>query len=105
MSQNQMGPINVCLLKTAIPAYSADAEFFLGMVKKWGLGFMINTEQVPGAPSAGSPTWAGLGNTYFWIDPARDVAGVIMMQFVPFADAKAIDVYTRFEPAVYATVT
>ncbi|HUH83080.1 MAG TPA: serine hydrolase domain-containing protein [Stellaceae bacterium] len=103
-AQNQMGDLNVRLLKTAIPAYSHDAEFFPGMVKKWGLGFMINTERVPGGRSAGSLAWAGLGNTYFWIDPAKRIAGVILMQLVPFADAKALDVFAKFENAVYASL-
>jgi CubicO group peptidase (beta-lactamase class C family) len=102
MSENQMGPLNVRLLKTVIPPYSNDAEFFPGMVKKWGLGFMISTGPVPGGRSPGSLTWAGLGNTYFWIDPARRVAGVILMQLVPFADAKALALYDRFEKGVYA---
>ena len=88
----------------AIPPYSNDAEFFPGMVKKWGLGFMINTQRVPGGRSAGSLAWAGLGNTYFWIDPAKRVAGVILMQLVPFADAKAVAVFDKFEKAVYAGV-
>ena len=101
MRENQMGDINVRLLKTAIPPYSNDAEFFPGMVKKWGLGFMINTERVPGGRSAGSLTWAGLGNTYFWIDPKKRVAGVILTQLVPFADAKVLDLYGRFEAAIY----
>ena len=98
------GDINVRLLKTAIPAYSNDAEFFPGMVKKWGLGFMISTERVPGRRSAGSLTWAGLGNTYFWIDPAKGVAGVILMQLVPFADAKALSLYDKFENALYTSL-
>ena len=102
MRENQMGALNVRLLKTVIPAYSNDAEFFPGMVKKWGLGFMINTERVPGGRSAGSLAWAGLGNTYFWIDPTKHIAGVILMQLVPFADAKALELYDRFEKAVYA---
>jgi len=102
MGENQMGALNVRLLKTAIPPYSNDAEFFPGMVKKWGLGFMISTERVPGGRSAGSLTWAGLGNTYFWIDPAKRIAGVILMQLVPFADAKALDLYDKFEKAIYA---
>jgi len=103
-AQNQMGDINVRLLKTAVPAYSNDAEFFPGMVKKWGLGFMISTERVPGGRGAGSLAWAGLGNTYFWIDPAKRVAGVILMQLVPFADAKALDLFAKFENAVYASL-
>ena len=102
--QNQMGDIDVRGLKTAIPPYSNDAEFYPGMVKKWGLGFMINTERVPGRRSAGSLTWAGLGNTYFWIDPAKGVAGVILMQLVPFADAKALALYDKFENAVYTSL-
>jgi CubicO group peptidase (beta-lactamase class C family) len=102
--QNQMGDINVRLLKTAQPPYSNDAEFFPGMVKKWGLGFMINTERVPGGRSAGSLAWAGLGNTYFWIDPGKRIAGVILMQLVPFADAKALDLFAKFENTVYASL-
>ena len=105
MSENQMGATNVRLLRTAIPAYSNDAEFFPGMVKKWGFGFMINTEQVPGGRGPGGLTWAGLGNTYFWIDPAKCIAGIIMMQFVPFADPTALELYDKFEKAVYAGLT
>ena len=102
MGENQMGTLNVQLLETVIPAYSNDAEFFPGMVKKWGLGFMLNTERVPGGRSADSLAWAGLGNTYFWIDPVKHIAGVILMQLVPFADSKALELYDRFEKAVYA---
>ena len=102
MSENAIGDLNVQLLKTAVPAYSNDAEFFPGMVKKWGLGFMISTAQVPGGRSPGSLAWAGLGNTYFWIDPAKGVAGVILMQLIPFADPKALALFDGFERAVYA---
>jgi len=105
MSENQIGGLDVRMLKTVIAPYSNDAEFFPGVVKKWGLGFMINTERVPGGRSAGSLTWAGLGNTYFWIDPAKGIAGVILMQLVPFADAKALALYDRFEKAVYAELS
>ena len=94
--------IQITTLATANPASSNDAEFFPGMVKKWGLGFMISTEAVPGGRSAGSLNWAGLGNTYFWIDPARGVAGVILMQLLPFADPQALALLDDFERAVYA---
>jgi methyl acetate hydrolase len=105
MAQNAIGELNVQPLKTAAPASSNDAEFFPGMVKKWGLGFMISTAQVAGGRSPGSLAWAGLGNTYFWIDPAKGVAGVILMQLLPFADAKALAIFDRFEKAVYAALT
>ena len=104
MAQNAIGGLEVRLLKTAMPAYSNDAEFFPGMVKKWGLGFMISTAAVPGGRSAQSLAWAGLGNTYFWIDPAKGIAGVILMQLIPFADPKALGVFDGFEKALYAAL-
>jgi CubicO group peptidase (beta-lactamase class C family) len=104
MAANAIGDLNVQPLKTAIPDLSNDAEFFPGMVKKWGLGFMVSTEPVLGGRSAGSLAWAGLGNTYFWIDLGRGVAGVILMQLLPFGDPKALALLDQFEKAVYATL-
>ena len=104
MSENAIGGLDVRLLKTAVPAYSNDAEFFPGMLKKWSLGFMISTEAVPGGRGRGSLAWAGLGNTYFWIDPAKGIAGVILMQLIPFADPKAVALLGDFERALYAAL-
>jgi methyl acetate hydrolase len=104
IATNAIGDLNVRPLKTAIPHLSNDAEFFPGMVKKWGLGFMVSTEPVPGGRSAGSLAWAGLGNTYFWIDLDRGIAGVILMQLLPFADPKALALLDQFESAVYASL-
>ena len=105
MSQNAIGDISVRLLESAVPAYSNHAEFFPGMVKKWSLGFMISTEAVPGGRSPGSLAWAGLGNTYFWIDPAKGIAGIILMQLFPFADPLALALLDRYEKATYAALT
>jgi methyl acetate hydrolase len=104
MTTNAIGDLSVRALKTAVPASSRDAEFFPGMVKKWSLGFMISTETVPGGRAAMSLAWAGLGNTYFWIDPTTGVAGVILMQLLPFADPQALAVFDGFEKAVYAAL-
>ncbi len=51
--------------------------------------------------SPGSMAWAGLANSYFWIDPARKVAGVYATQVLPFFDEKAAGAYECFETAVY----
>ena len=101
MNKNSMGDLNVTLLKTAQPDLTNDAEFFPGMVKKWGLAYMINTQDVPGGRSVGSLAWAGLANTYFWLDPKRKVTGVILTQILPFADQKALKLLADFETAVY----
>jgi CubicO group peptidase (beta-lactamase class C family) len=56
---------------------------------------------VSGKRSAGSLSWGGISNTYFWVDRSRGVAGVILMQFLPFADPQALAVYDGFERGVY----
>jgi hypothetical protein len=65
---------------------------------------MINTEALPGGRSAGSQAWAGLGNTYFWIDRATGVAGIVLCQLIPFADAKVLSLFDGFEKGIYAAV-
>ena len=100
MGQNHIGALGVPALKTALPR-SADFTFIADGRDKWGLGFLITADQVPGKRSPGSLSWGGINNTFFWIDPARGIAGVIMMQYLPFADAKALAVYDAFERGVY----
>ncbi len=102
MSKNAMGPLRVSLLRTQNPAASLDAEFFPGIEKSWGLTFMINEQQAPTGRSTGSLAWAGLPNAFFWIDPKKDLAGVILMQLLPFVDPHAIGLFTAYEKAVYA---
>lgn len=102
MGQNQMGDLNMTKLATAAPVYSNDVDLYPDQVKKWGLSFMINTAATAEGRSAGSLAWAGLANTYYWIDPARDVTGVILMQLLPFADAKCLQAFAGFERGVYA---
>jgi len=101
MAQNHIGALEVGPMKTAAPGLSHDVELFPGMSKKWGLSFLINTAQSPTGRSAGSLAWAGLANTYFWIDRRKQVCGVFLSQVLPFYDPTAIDLLTRFETEVY----
>jgi methyl acetate hydrolase len=103
MGQNHIGAVSVPALKSALPR-SADFTFIADGRDKWGIGFLITTDQVPGKRSPGSLSWGGINNTYFWIDPTRGIAGVIMMQYLPFADAKALAVYDAFERGAYQLV-
>ena len=104
MGQNHIGTVSVPALKSALPR-SADFTFIADGRDKWGLGFLITSDQVPGKRSPGSLSWGGINNTFFWIDPARGIAGVIMMQYLPFADAKALAVYDTFERGTYQLVS
>ena len=101
MSENHIGPLEVGVMPTAIPALSNDVNLFPGISKKWGLGFLINAAPLPTGRSAGSLAWAGLANTYFWIDRSRQVCGVFLSQVLPFFDDTAVDLLVKFETEVY----
>lgn len=101
MSRNQIGSLAAGRMETIVPAFALANEMFPDMHKGWSLAFLINPEAGPDGRAAGSLAWAGIANTYYWIDPANDIAAVLMMQFVPFADPGAWSVLGAFERAVY----
>jgi CubicO group peptidase (beta-lactamase class C family) len=102
MGQNHIGDLNMTKMISALPDFTNDVDLYPDMAKKWGLSFLINTAKTPEGRSPGSLAWAGLANTYFWIDPVRDVSGVILMQLLPFADKKCLEAFAGFESGVYA---
>jgi methyl acetate hydrolase len=102
MGQNHIGELTMGKMTTAIGWATNDVDLYPDIVKKWGLSFLINTAKTPEGRSPGSLAWAGLANTYYWIDPARDVTGVILMQLLPFADKKCLEAFAGFERGVYA---
>lgn len=98
---NHMGDCRVYALKAAI-GLTNDAEFFPGIPKSWSLAFQINHEATPTGRPAGGLMWAGLANSYYWIDPSQGLAGVYITQIFPFADHQSLPLYYEFEKAVYA---
>ncbi len=104
MEQNHIGDLNVVTLKTAHPETSNNANLFPGMDQKWGLSWAINMQPGPAGRSAGSVAWAGLFNTYFWIDPTKRVTGTIMTQLLPFADPEVLKLFAKFESGLYSAV-
>jgi CubicO group peptidase (beta-lactamase class C family) len=101
MAENHIGSLPVLALKTAIPEQSRDFTIVDERSDRWGLGFLIRGRTVPGMRSPGSLSWGGIDNTYFWIDRQRGIAGVVLMQMLPFTDEKALAVADAFERGVY----
>jgi CubicO group peptidase (beta-lactamase class C family) len=104
MRQNQIGNIEAGILQTMNPVLSNNVDFFPGIPLRWGLGHMINMQPGPNGRSAGSLTWAGLLNTYYWIDPTKRIAAVFMTQVLPFADRPALSLYGQFECGIYGAL-
>jgi methyl acetate hydrolase len=101
MKVNQIGALTAGKMKSFTPNLSSDVDMQPGETEKWGLGFLINTTAYQGGRSAGSLAWAGINNTFYWIDPKRNLCAVILMQFLPFVDKQAIGMLDDFERAVY----
>ncbi len=104
MSTNQIGALGAGRLKTFRPNISDDVDLHPGATDKWGFGFLINTTPYEGGRSAGSLAWAGVENTFYWIDPHRGICATLMMQFFPFVDKQAVGMLQDFERAVYANL-
>ena len=82
-------------------ALSNDVDFFPGAPLRWGLGYMLNVQPGPNGRSAGTVSWGGIFNTYYWLDPAKRVTGLIMTQILPFADPRVLSLYGQLERGVY----
>ena len=102
MSRNQTGTIRAGAMQTVLPQIANDFDCFPEMDTRFGLGFLINPETGPDGRAAGSLTWAGIANCYYWIDPTHDIAGVVLMQYLPFADPGALEVFSQIEAAAYS---
>jgi len=103
MTTNQIGNISAGKLKTYRPTVSSDMDLHPGATDGFTYGFLINSTPYPDGRSAGTLAWAGIENTFYWIDPKRSLCAVVMMQFFPFVDTQAVGLLGDFEKAVYAS--
>jgi methyl acetate hydrolase len=101
MMVNQIGDLNAHEMRSAQPAYSNSFDQFPGQPHKWGLSFDINTRPGPNGRAAGSISWAGLLNCYFWLDPTTKVTGALFTQILPFYDDRVVALYRAFEHDLY----
>jgi len=101
---NQIGAIKLPeLMKSAVPELSNDVPS-LPVPQSWGLGFHLTLADLPGMRSNGTGDWAGVFNSYYWIDRTRGVGGVLMTQVLPFFDMPVIETLMGFEMEVYQQV-
>lgn len=98
--QNRIGDLEAGMQRTALKDRSNDFIFMDGS-QKFGFGVMIESRARPGGRAAGAYSWAGIANTFFWVDPARDLAAVLLLQLAPFASRASIELLQEFETAVY----
>lgn len=69
----------------------------------FGLGYCItmDPQQTAAAGSRGDFGWGGMADTYCWVDPAENLVGILMQQYLPsLVQAGRKD----FRDAVYASI-
>ena len=49
-----------------------------------------------------SMAWAGIFNSYYWVDPVKGVGGVFVSQLSPFGDPGALDCFGALERMAYS---
>jgi CubicO group peptidase (beta-lactamase class C family) len=102
--QDHLGKIKLPeVVKSQVPVLANDVPS-LPLKQSWGLGFHLMLENVPGMRSAGTADWAGVFNSYYWIDRKKGVGGVLMTQLLPFFDGAVVETLMAFETAVYQQV-
>lgn len=105
MLANSIGDLRIGKMISLAPPMSADVHLFPGTPVTHSFGFVRVEDDVPEMRSVGSQGWAGVLNSHYWFDPAKDVAGVIMTQSLPFAEPRFMATYEAYEKAVYAELS
>lgn len=68
----------------------------------FGLGFAVQMDQSDSTVSIGTYEWSGAFNTFFWIDPAEQMACILMTQFTPFSAYPSL--VKEFRELVYQSI-
>lgn len=104
MASNGLGQLKSGPWTTSNPAYANSGDFFPGLRKSWSYTFQVLEEDAPTGRPAGALSWAGLANTYFWIDRQHGVGGMWGTQILPFHDIASYPGFVEFETAVYRSL-
>jgi methyl acetate hydrolase len=102
MGQNQIGEMSLRPFSSLVPQLAKDGATLPGGLDRFGLGFALNTKAQEKGRGANTLAWAGIFNTFFWIDRERKLSAVLMTQMSPGLDDGPAALLSDFEKAVYA---
>jgi methyl acetate hydrolase len=102
MGKNQIGDLTIRPFPSLIPQLSTDGAALPGALDKFGLGFALNTGSAGTPRGANTLSWAGIFNTFFWIDREKHVGAVLMSQMLPGLDPGPLKLLEDFDRTVYA---
>jgi methyl acetate hydrolase len=103
MGTNQIGELMLRPMPSMLPPFAVDRAVLPGNAEKFGLGFALNLKATRSGRGARTMAWAGIYNTFFWIDREKQVGAVLMSQMLPYLDPDATKLLDDFDAAVYAS--
>jgi methyl acetate hydrolase len=89
------------ITRSALPELTNDVPA-LPVLQGWGLGLNLLLQGIPGMRRAGTGSWVGLFNCYYWIDRATGVTAAIFTQVLPFFDARIVQTMLELNGAVFS---
>ena len=101
MASNGLGGLQSGPWTSSDPMLANSGDFFPGLRKSWSYTFQVNDEPAPTGRPAGQLSWAGLANTFYWIDRHNGIGGMWGSQILPFQDCASYPGAVDFESAVY----
>lgn len=101
MAENQIGETTLPPITTQNPQLVAVDTVLPGGPDAFGLGFALNRKPLASGRGARAMSWAGVFNTFFWVDRERDVCAVLLVQMLPFGDPGPTKLVEDFDRAVY----
>jgi CubicO group peptidase (beta-lactamase class C family) len=102
MGQNQIGDLTLRPFSSLIPTLATNGASLPGGLDKFGLGFALNSASQPQGRGANTMAWAGIYNTFFWIDREKKICAVLMTQVLPGLDEGPRTLLEEFGRVVYA---
>ncbi len=102
IGKNHIGNLTIRPMPSLVPPLLTDNAASPGGLDKFGLGFAINSKPNGTARAANTLAWAGIFNTFFWIDREKQIGVVLMTHMLPGLDPAAVKLVEDFERAVYA---
>jgi CubicO group peptidase (beta-lactamase class C family) len=102
MARNQIGELTVRPFSILWPQFGRDGSTLPGFLDKFGLGFAVNSKKTQNGRGASTMSWAGIFNTFFWIDREKKVCAVLLTHMSPFLDDGPRKLLEDFDRAVYA---
>ena len=101
MGRNQIGALTVRPLPSLIPQFAVSNAVLPGARDKFGLGFALNSKAGNLPRGLNTMAWAGVFNTFFWIDREKQLGAVFFTHMLPGIEPGVARLVDDFDRAVY----